>query len=82
MKKAKFLVSHFDAGVEKFKKGASYPLDDETRLCIARGAAEEVEVADEPVADATGDAAAGSEAAAVATTEASAAEAKPAKGKK
>ena len=80
MKKAKFLVSHFDAGVEKFKKGEAYPLDDETSLCITRGAAEEVEVADEPTPDATGDAAAGSEAAAV--TEASAAEAKPAKGKK
>lgn len=48
MKKAKFLVSHFDAGVEKFKAGKAYPLDDETRLCIARGAAEEVDEPNEP----------------------------------
>ena len=48
MKQAKFLVSHFDAGVEKFKAGQIYPLEDETRLCIARGAAEEVDVAEEP----------------------------------
>lgn len=43
MKKAKFLVSHFDAGAVKFQAGESYPLDEETRLCIVRGAAEEVE---------------------------------------
>lgn len=50
MKIAKFLVSHFDAGVEKFKAGQAYPLNDETSLCIARGAAEEVDVPDEPAA--------------------------------
>lgn len=44
MKMAKFLVSHFDAGVEKFTAGEAYPLDDETSLCIARGTAEEVDV--------------------------------------
>ena len=45
MKMAKFLVSHFDASAEKFRAGEAYPLTDETRLCIARGAAEEVDVA-------------------------------------
>lgn len=52
MKQAKFLVSHFDAGVEKFQAGETYPLDDETRLCIARGAAEEVDVDEKPEAKA------------------------------
>jgi len=47
MKKAKFLVSHFDAGTEKFKAGHAYDLTDETRLCIKRGAAVEVDVPDE-----------------------------------
>lgn len=47
MKMAKFLVSHFDASAEKFRAGEAYPLTDETRLCIARGAAEEVDVPDE-----------------------------------
>lgn len=50
MKMAKFLVSHFDAGAEKFTAGQAYPLSDETRLCVARGAAEEVDIADEPAA--------------------------------
>jgi hypothetical protein len=50
MKMAKFLVSHFDASAEKFRAGEAYPLTDETRLCIARGAAEEVDVPDEPAA--------------------------------
>lgn len=44
MKKAKFLVSHFDASVEKYKAGEVYDLTEDTRLCIARGAAVEVEV--------------------------------------
>lgn len=48
MKQAKFLVSHFDAGVEKYKAGETYDLTDETRLCIARGAAVEVDVEDAP----------------------------------
>ncbi|HYD58964.1 MAG TPA: hypothetical protein VEC35_01320 [Noviherbaspirillum sp.] len=47
MKKAKFLVSHFDAGVEKFKAGEAYDLTDETRLCITRGAAVEVDAMDD-----------------------------------
>jgi hypothetical protein len=47
MKMAKFLVSHFDSGIEKFKADQTYPLDEETRLCVARGAAEEVDVEDE-----------------------------------
>lgn len=46
MKKAKFLVSHFDSGVEKFKAGEEHELTEETRLCIARGAAVEIDVAD------------------------------------
>lgn len=47
MKKARFVMSHFDAGVEKFKAGEDHELTDETRLCIARGAAVEVDVADQ-----------------------------------
>lgn len=54
MKKAKFLVSHFDAGTEKYKAGEAYDLTDETRLCIVRGAAEEVEVEDKPADDKDG----------------------------
>ena len=48
MKKAKFLVSHFDGGTEKYKAGEAYPLDDDTSLCIVRGAAVEVDVPEEP----------------------------------
>jgi len=47
-KKARFLMPHFDSGVAKFKKGEVHDLTDETRLCIARGAAEEIDVPDEP----------------------------------
>lgn len=69
MKKAQFLVSHFDAGEVKFKAGECYPLTDETRLCIVRGAAVEVDVADEAPAES-------------AAAETVAADAKPAKAKK
>jgi hypothetical protein len=56
MKMAKFLVSHFDAGVEKFKAGQAYPLDEETRLCIVRGAAVEADMPDpEPVKEPSGE---------------------------
>jgi len=51
MKKAKFLMSHFDAGAEKFKAGEAYELTEETRLCIARGAAVEVDVPDQPAGE-------------------------------
>jgi hypothetical protein len=91
MKKAKFLVSHFDAGVVKFKAGQAYPLDDETRLCIVRGAAEEVDVEDVTCAETgAGDAASdpgGTDAAAAVETAdegvaAATTETKPAKAKK
>lgn len=84
MKKAKFLVSHFDAGVEKFKAGEAYELTDETRLCIVRGAAEEVDVLDEPAAEtpaAEGEASAAPAPAAAATPEATPAAPAPSAGK-
>lgn len=72
----------------RFEAGKEYDPakddDGEMKRCIARGIAEEVEVdvADEPAETApTGDAAAGADAAAVAT-EQPVAEAKPAKAKK
>lgn len=81
MKKAKFLASHFDAGEEKYKAGEAYPLDDDTRLCIARGAAVEVDAPDDaPAAEAETKVAQAQ--APADDTSAPAAEAKSAKAKK
>lgn len=86
MKKIKFNVSHFDGGTEKFKAGQLYDVTDETRLCVVRGAAVEVDVPDEAPEPPAAEAAPAEAAAAPAATPAEAPAPAPAaqvpKGKK
>jgi hypothetical protein len=50
VKEVKFELDWFEAGAKKYAAGNTYPVTDETSLCVATGSAVYVETAEAPAA--------------------------------